>query len=209
MAQDWFTEHAPKPSAPPPAPSWFTAHAPPSPPSPVARPTPSVSTPVLPQTRRFHESFEANRPTPAVGTSGVSLSRDPASIRARAAELQAAQERQFRDWYAGHAKRWDMNPDPDDPRQFYDYRAAFKADVEPDETGHWPSDFKKPGHPSLIVGGIDTRTGVRVPGVAQADERDLVAKGWAPETAARLSSTTDLLKPGAITIAPETRRQLE
>src|SRR3990167_1060030 len=145
MAQDWFTEHAPKPSAPTPAPNWFTAHAPPSPPSPVARPTPSVSTPVLPQTRRFHESFEANRPTPAVGTSGVSLSRDPSSIRARADEFRAAQAR--------------LTGTPRD-----------------DERG--PTSVARP-------------------------------EAAFPFTPAQIPATPDLLTPGAIRIAPETRTALE
>jgi hypothetical protein len=48
---------------------------------------------------------------------------------------------------------------PDDPRHFYDWRAAYSAGATPDESGHWPSEFKREGHPRLIIDGIDTRTG--------------------------------------------------
>lgn len=68
-------------------------------------------------------------------------------------------EPQFQDWYAGHAQNLGLNPDPDDPLHFYDYRAAFRAGAAPDETGHWPSQFKREGHPRLILDGVDTRTG--------------------------------------------------
>jgi len=54
----------------------------------------------------------------------------------------------FTEWYKGHAQKWGLSPDPDDPEHFYDYRGAFKAGVEPDESGHWPSKFKKEGHPT-------------------------------------------------------------
>jgi len=48
--------------------------------------------------------------------------------------------------------------DLSDPRHNYSYRDAFKAGVRrPDETGHWPSKFKTPLHPNLIINGRDTR----------------------------------------------------
>lgn len=68
-------------------------------------------------------------------------------------------ERAFRAWYTDRAKRLGLNPNPDDPKHFYDYRAAFMEGAEPDQTGHWPSTFKREGHPRLVVDGIDTRTG--------------------------------------------------
>lgn len=71
-------------------------------------------------------------------------------------------EKAFQRWYAGIAKKTGLNPDPDDPRHFYDYRAAFQAGAKPDSTGHWPSQFKRVGHPNLIVDGQDTRTGASV-----------------------------------------------
>lgn len=69
-------------------------------------------------------------------------------------------ESSFRSWYGGWSKQLGLNPDPDDPRHFYDYRAAHRAGARPNAEGHWPSEFKRPGHPNLVVRGIDTRTGL-------------------------------------------------
>lgn len=76
-----------------------------------------------------------------------------------------------------------------DPRELdvYDFLAAMKAGAERDESGHWPSDFKRDNHPSLIVGGFHTRTGERVKSAPLAKSlQELIDKGWAPETAKRL-----------------------
>ena len=95
--------------------------------------------------------------------------------------LPEDQEATFRTW----AKRLGV-VDPDDPQQFYDYRAAYLAKAQPDETGHWPSEFKLEGHPDLVVGGYDTRTGEpRVPYRQERDVEVLVGKGW-PRRAAEL-----------------------
>ena len=69
------------------------------------------------------------------------------------------QERQFQTWYAMHASRLGLDPNPDNPLHFYDWRSAYQAGAVPDVRGHWPSIFKRAGHPNLVVGGIDTRTG--------------------------------------------------
>lgn len=70
-------------------------------------------------------------------------------------------ERAFQAWYANHAKNLNLNPNPDDPRHHYDYRAAYMAGAEPDpQTGHWDSRFKAPDHPNRFVNGIDTITGL-------------------------------------------------
>lgn len=68
-------------------------------------------------------------------------------------------EAEFRKWYAGHAAKLGLNPDPDAPQHHYDYRAAYRAGAKPDASGHWPSAHKRAGHPRLAIGGIDTRTG--------------------------------------------------
>lgn len=47
----------------------------------------------------------------------------------------------------------------DDPRQFYDYDAAFRNSAFVDKSGHFPSQFKKAGHPNLFVDGVNTKTG--------------------------------------------------
>ena len=77
-------------------------------------------------------------------------------------ETPAPEERRFQNWYAEQSAKLGLDPNPDDPRHFYDYRAAFKAGAQPDETGHFPSEFKLEGHPRLILEGIDTRTGEKV-----------------------------------------------
>lgn len=69
-------------------------------------------------------------------------------------------EAAFRKWYEGWAQRLSLSRDPDDPRHKYDYRAAFRAGVVPDESGHWPSQFKADDHPDRFVGSVDTKTGV-------------------------------------------------
>jgi hypothetical protein len=97
----------------------------------------------------------------------------------------------FRRWYADMARRHGLNADPDADGQLYDYRAAFKAGAKPDESGHWPSDFKKPGHPAMVVGGFHVQTGERVPGTPRASEAELVRLGWDAATAKRLSAMTE------------------
>lgn len=68
----------------------------------------------------------------------------------------------FDNWYAGHAKKWKLNPNPDDPKHFYDYRTAYKQGFRPDESGHMDSRFKAKGHPREVINGVNTRTNQRV-----------------------------------------------
>ncbi len=65
-----------------------------------------------------------------------------------ATKLSEDEEKQFKSWYAGHAKKYNINPNPDDPRHFYDYRGAWKAGAKPDERGHLPDEWKQEGHPT-------------------------------------------------------------
>lgn len=66
----------------------------------------------------------------------------------------AATERRFRLWYGPIARKLKLDPDPDAPEHFYDYR-AFHRDMEsganlkpPSEAGgHWDSTYKLPGNP--------------------------------------------------------------
>lgn len=78
-------------------------------------------------------------------------------------------EARFQEWYRGHAQRLGLNPNPDDPNHFYDYRAAFAAGAVPDEAGHWPSKYKMEGHPRMVLDGINTKTGQPVGGRGMAD----------------------------------------
>ena len=65
-------------------------------------------------------------------------------------------EAMFSVWYGAWAKTLGLNPDPDDPRHFYDYRNAFLAGANPklspeDFKFHWPDEFKLKGHPTSKV----------------------------------------------------------
>ncbi len=68
-------------------------------------------------------------------------------------------EPQFQTWYAEHAKNLGLSADADHPEHHYDWRAAYRAGAKPDETGHWPSVYKKEGHPRMVVDGVNTKTG--------------------------------------------------
>ena len=97
-------------------------------------------------------------------------------------------EKAFRAWYGRMAAQYDLPDDPDDPSQFYDYRAAYRAGAKPDASKHWPSQFKKPGHPNEVVGGFNTRTGERVVGTKRANEVELRRLGWDEQSAKRLAA---------------------
>lgn len=109
-------------------------------------------------------------------------------------------EVEFKDWYQRWADTTGLDPNPDDPRHKYDYRAAFQAGVEPqynDSDGkyHWDSRYKSDDHPNRFVGGIDTKTGKPEPAMPKAaakekpaedkwDPIDLATDEGAPETEA-------------------------
>ena len=67
-------------------------------------------------------------------------------------------EEEFQKWYALQASQLGLDPNPDNPLHYYDWRAAFQSGAAADAAGHWPSTFKKIGHLNLIVDGRDTRT---------------------------------------------------
>ena len=79
-------------------------------------------------------------------------------------DREMLEEVRFLTWYDNWAKKLNLNPDPYDPKHFYDYRSAYDAGAEPTaESGwHWPSEYKIEGHPNLIVDGINTKTGKKV-----------------------------------------------
>lgn len=129
------------------------------------------------------------------GYTDAPLTESQAKVAFRDAPLP--DEPAFRNWYAKMAQSHNLSPNPDDPAQLYDYRAAFRANAAPDASGHWPSQFKRPGHPNEIVGGFNTRTGERVPGTKRANEAELIRMGWDAETAKRLA------------VIPEPSSQLE
>ncbi len=71
------------------------------------------------------------------------------------------QENKFQKEYSRVSSQLGLNPDPDDPKHFYDYRGLFKetGGLSVDESNHFPSKFKLDGHPKLIIKGINTKTG--------------------------------------------------
>ncbi len=82
-------------------------------------------------------------------------------------KLGPLEESNFIRWYRDWADRTKINPNPDDPLHFYDYRAAFVAKESPkwDEElkeYHWSSAFKSEDHPRRVLDGIDTSTGEQV-----------------------------------------------
>ena len=70
------------------------------------------------------------------------------------------QQEGFDQWYSGISLQQGLDPNPDDPRHFYDYRQAYAEGVRNvDEAGHFPSKYKLSGHPRTIIDGINTITG--------------------------------------------------
>ena len=110
----------------------------------------------------------------------------------RGSPLKVADPEGFQSWYSDIASKHDLNPDPDDPSQFYDYRSAFMDGVRgPASGGHWPSKYKLEGHPNMVVGGFHVQTGERVPGTPRASEKELIDLGWGRSDAERLSQLPD------------------
>jgi hypothetical protein len=77
-------------------------------------------------------------------------------------KLEPNQEARFQKWYGEHAARLGINPNPDDPKHKYDYRAAFQNNSGPGADGHWDSRYKDDDHPRRFVDGMDTKTGKQV-----------------------------------------------
>ena len=61
----------------------------------------------------------------------------------------------FSEWYSDIAERSNLSLDPEDPRHYYDYKAAYEAGADLDEGKHLPSRFKHDLHPNRFVIGKD------------------------------------------------------
>lgn len=137
-----------------------------------------------------------SQPPTSRGIFGLTPATDPQAPRRITPSDQPDEEMRFQNWYGEWAHKYGMNPNPDDPAQHYDYRAAFKKGVTPPDITageHWPSEGKTAGHPDLVKGGFDTKTGQRVPGTSRAkDAAELVRLGWDPEAAQRLAAQPEL-----------------
>ena len=68
---------------------------------------------------------------------------------------EPSDESEFSEWYSDIAERSDLSPDPDDPRHYYDYRAAYEEGASLDERKHLPSEFKHYLHPNRYIIGKD------------------------------------------------------
>ena len=69
---------------------------------------------------------------------------------------ETADESGFSEWYSNLAEQvststFTLNPDPDAPKHYYDYRAAYEAGAELDERKHLPSKFKHDLHPDRYI----------------------------------------------------------
>ena len=84
-------------------------------------------------------------------------------------QLTPLQEMMFRNWYTNAIAPLGLNPNPDDPGHFYDYRGAWVSGVPAPtaEGGHWPSIYKHDDHPNRFVpfqgGLLDTKYDKFVP----------------------------------------------
>ena len=96
----------------------------------------------------------------------------------------------FDQWYAGEAQKLGINPNPDDPRHHYDYRAFYKAmlagQVQPPEQteGHFSSQFKTDGNEREMLKDrqgrvFNTRSGAYADG-SPVSEEELRAATTAP-----------------------------
>lgn len=82
--------------------------------------------------------------------------------------------------------------DVDQPDSFYDYRGAYKAGLQPDDSRHWPDTFKQHGHPTFSIesqysqgpgdGGRWDEQGRFIPAMSQGYPYDFMS----PEDAAYL-----------------------
>lgn len=64
--------------------------------------------------------------------------------------LSSEEEKQFQKDYTTFATQMGLNPNPDDPQHYYNYRRLWKEEggFNPDKEGHLPSKYKLPGHPT-------------------------------------------------------------
>ena len=58
---------------------------------------------------------------------------------------------EFLDWYSKIAEKANLSSDPNDPRHYYDYRAAYESGAVLDERKHLPSEFKHDLHPNRYI----------------------------------------------------------
>ncbi len=92
----------------------------------------------------------------------VSDNAAPPIMEGGRVRLRDHEETDFKKWYKDRSNKTGLDPNPDDPLHYYDYRAAYAAGVEPEidpEDGnyHWDSRYKSDDHPNRFVDGWDTK----------------------------------------------------
>ena len=69
--------------------------------------------------------------------------------------LSPEEDVEFSHWYSNIAEKSNLSPNPDDPKHYYDYRAAHKAGAQLNEKKDLPSEFKHDLHPDRFIIGKD------------------------------------------------------
>ena len=69
--------------------------------------------------------------------------------------LAPEEDVEFSHWYSNIAEKSNLSPDPDDPKHYYDYRAAYESGANLDKENHLPSAFKDDLHPNRFIIGKD------------------------------------------------------
>ena len=70
--------------------------------------------------------------------------------------LSPFDELMFQKLFRQRAEQTNTDPNPDEPLQFYDARAAFANSPGEFSMGHLPSTYKKIGNDRYFLNGIDT-----------------------------------------------------
>ena len=65
--------------------------------------------------------------------------------------LAPKEDVEFSHWYSNIAEKSNLSPDPNDPRHYYDYKAAYEEGATLDEKKHLPSEFKHDLHPNRYI----------------------------------------------------------
>ena len=65
--------------------------------------------------------------------------------------MMPSNEKGFKEWYAEEAKKNNLDPNPDHPLHYYDYRAAYKAGKSSGPKKHYPSKYKHDLHPNRYI----------------------------------------------------------
>ena len=69
--------------------------------------------------------------------------------------LAPEEDVEFSHWYSNIAEKSNLSPNPNDPRHYYDYKAAYESGAKLDKRKHLPSEFKHDLHPNRFIIGKD------------------------------------------------------